>query len=121
MLIVIPLYLSWLAVEAVRRLFFSNIAHIPGPKLAALTSWYEFYYDVVKPGQYVWKIKDLHREYGKLFMKPNYFTTLTGYCDKVPLYECHHGKFTSKMWTSSTTSMPLRSADGRNMPSRLEH
>ena len=64
-LIVIPLYLSWLVVEAVRRLFFSNIAHIPGPKLAALTSWYEFYYDVVKPGQYVWKIKDLHREYGE--------------------------------------------------------
>ena len=39
----------------------------------------------------------------------------------VPSYECHHGKFTSRMWTSSTTSMPLRSADGRNMPSRLEH
>ncbi len=47
-----------------KRLFLSPLAHIPGPKLAALTSWYEFYYDVVKPGRFVWKIKDLHAEYG---------------------------------------------------------
>ncbi|KAL8826761.1 MAG: hypothetical protein Q9191_003597 [Dirinaria sp. TL-2023a] len=57
------LSLSWVVLEAIRRLFFSNIAHIPGPRLAALSSWYEFYYDVVKPGQYVWKIKELHKEY----------------------------------------------------------
>ena len=46
------------------RLFLSPLASIPGPRLAALTSWYEFYYDVIKPGQYVFKIKDLHEEYG---------------------------------------------------------
>ncbi|KAK7701576.1 hypothetical protein SLS57_011695 [Botryosphaeria dothidea] len=31
---------------AVHRLFLSPIAHFPGPRLAALTFWYEFYYDV---------------------------------------------------------------------------
>ena len=62
------LCLSWIVVEAIRRLFFSNIAHIPGPRLAALSSWYEFYYDVVRPGQYVWKIKELHKEYGRSAM-----------------------------------------------------
>lgn len=58
-------FLLWLVVESVRRLFFSSLAKIPGPKLAALTSWYEFYYDVVQPGQYVWKIKNLHAKYGE--------------------------------------------------------
>ncbi len=63
-LVLVCLFVVWIAVEASRRLFFGPLAHIPGPRLAALTSWYEFYYDVIKPGQYVWKIKDLHAEYG---------------------------------------------------------
>lgn len=50
--------------EAVRRLYFHPIAHIPGPRLAALTWWYEFYFDVIKPGQYVFKIQELHKKYG---------------------------------------------------------
>ena len=58
------LQLGWIGVTIINRLFLSPLAHIPGPKLAALTSWYEFYYDVVKPGKFVWKIKDLHAEYG---------------------------------------------------------
>jgi hypothetical protein len=53
-----------------RRLVFSPLAKIPGPKLAALTSWYEFYYDVIKPGQFVFHIQDLHDQYGKLITHP---------------------------------------------------
>ncbi|MCJ1267522.1 hypothetical protein MMC22_007407 [Lobaria immixta] len=60
------LQLGWLFYDAIYRLFLSPLARIPGPKLAALTSWYEFYYDVIKPGKYVWKIKDLHEEYGPI-------------------------------------------------------
>ncbi|KAK4452860.1 cytochrome P450 CYP542B3 [Podospora aff. communis PSN243] len=48
------------------RLYFSPIAHIPGPRLAALTWWYEFYYDIILGGQYVFKMRDLHREYGPI-------------------------------------------------------
>ena len=48
------------------RLYFSPLAKFPGPKLAASTLWYEFYYDVVKRGRYTWKIADLHRRYGLL-------------------------------------------------------
>ena len=86
-LVLVPIFLFsfWLVVEGVRRLFFSNIAHIPGPRLAALSSWYEFYYDVVKPGQYVWKIKDLHAEYGEQHALPFFVMTLTGYCDAGPI------------------------------------
>ena len=48
----------------VSRLVLSPIAKFPGPKLAGLTFWYEFYYDVVKRGRYTWKINELHEKYG---------------------------------------------------------
>jgi hypothetical protein len=53
----------------VRRLFLHPLAHIPGPRLAALTWWYEFYFDVIQPGQYVFKIQQLHKQYGKPMAK----------------------------------------------------
>lgn len=46
------------------RLWFSPISHVPGPKLAALTQYYEFYYDIILGGQYTFKIINLHNQYG---------------------------------------------------------
>ncbi|KAI1126435.1 cytochrome P450 [Nemania abortiva] len=46
------------------RCFLSPLAKLPGPKLAAATYWYECYYDIVRPAQYAFKIKALHRRYG---------------------------------------------------------
>ncbi|KAK0729760.1 cytochrome P450 [Lasiosphaeris hirsuta] len=51
---------------AIWRLYFSPVSHIPGPRLAALTWWYEFYYDIILGGQYVFKIIELHKEYGPI-------------------------------------------------------
>lgn len=51
---------------AIWRLCFSPIAHIPGPRLAALTFWNETYYDIVLGGKYTWKIADYHKAYGEL-------------------------------------------------------
>ncbi|PMD55747.1 cytochrome P450 [Hyaloscypha bicolor E] len=48
------------------RLYFSPISHFPGPKLAALTYWYEFYYEIPLRGQYLWKIRSLHEQYGPI-------------------------------------------------------
>jgi hypothetical protein len=46
------------------RLYLSPLAKFPGPKLAAATLWYEFYYDTILKGQYTFKIMDLHKKYG---------------------------------------------------------
>ena len=46
------------------RMFFDHLSHIPGPKLAAASLWYEFYYDVVKKGQYTFEIGRMHEKYG---------------------------------------------------------
>ncbi|KAI9041023.1 putative Cytochrome P450 [Aspergillus affinis] len=56
----------WTVGEAIRRLYFHPLAPIPGPRLAALTWWYEFYYDAIQPGHYVFKIQELHRQYGPI-------------------------------------------------------
>jgi hypothetical protein len=53
-------------VTATYRLFFSRLSGLPGPKLAALTYWYECYYDVFQPAQYVFRINELHKAYGTL-------------------------------------------------------
>ena len=57
--------LAWVITGAAYRLIFSPIAKFPGPKLAALTSWYEFYYDYFQRGRFTWKIKELHTQYGQ--------------------------------------------------------
>lgn len=62
-LIIVPIIYCILL--AIYRLYSHPLAHIPGPRLAALTFWYEFYYDVVKPGRYVFKIEELHEQYGR--------------------------------------------------------
>lgn len=50
---------------AIHRLYLSPIAGFPGPKLAALTYWYETYYDIFRKGKYVFEIEDMHRKYGE--------------------------------------------------------
>ncbi|KAH6886986.1 cytochrome P450 [Thelonectria olida] len=50
----------------VYRLYFSPLAKFPGPKIAALTTWYNGYHDLVRGGQYVWVIEEMHQKYGPI-------------------------------------------------------
>ena len=65
-LIVVSFFLIYLIGLAFHRLFLSPIAKFPGPKMAALTRYYEFYYDIIKPGRYVWEIQKMHKKYGRI-------------------------------------------------------
>ncbi|KAF9884916.1 hypothetical protein FE257_000907 [Aspergillus nanangensis] len=49
---------------AIYRVFFSPLSRIPGHRLAALTYWYETYYEVYKGGQYFRVIDEMHAIYG---------------------------------------------------------
>ncbi|KAI9843443.1 MAG: hypothetical protein M1838_002619 [Thelocarpon superellum] len=62
----IVLTIAYIAANAVYQLYFSPIAGFPGPWLAAVTFWYEFYYDVVLRGRYTWRIGELHQQYGPI-------------------------------------------------------
>jgi hypothetical protein len=48
----------------IHNLFFSPIAKFPGPKLAAATGLYEFYYDFFHSGRYIFEIEKMHAIYG---------------------------------------------------------
>ncbi|KZM24039.1 uncharacterized protein EKO05_0004605 [Ascochyta rabiei] len=49
---------------AVYRVYLHPLSKYPGPKLAAATQWYEFYFDVLKRGRFAWEIKRMHDLYG---------------------------------------------------------
>lgn len=49
---------------AIFRAYFSPLSKFPGPKLAAITYFYEFYYDWWLSGQHIFEIERLHNKYG---------------------------------------------------------
>ncbi|KAI0869644.1 trichodiene oxygenase [Hypoxylon argillaceum] len=62
----------YFATLAIYRLSFHPLAKFPGPKLAAITRWFEAYYDVVLDGQYTFKIGRMHKKYGPILrISPN--------------------------------------------------
>ncbi len=56
-------FLLYCVTGVIYRLYFSPISKFPGPKLAAATLWYEFYYDVIKRGRYTFRIEEMHEKY----------------------------------------------------------
>lgn len=51
--------------KAIHRLFFHPLAKVPGPWYAAISIAYEFWWDCIKDGKYMFAIEDLHRQYGR--------------------------------------------------------
>ncbi len=76
--VTITLVSLWIISRVVYRLFFHPLAKFPGPKLAASTVFFEFYYDGIRGGQYTFEIAKMHKKYGMYMMTLSYFT----------LYDC---------------------------------
>lgn len=74
------------ATVALYRLYLHPLAKFPGPKLAAVTRWYEGYYDLYLSGQYTFKIAELHRQYGEEepASRPSGPPSLTRFLEQAP-------------------------------------
>lgn len=60
------LWIGWHLVRAIYNISpWHPLSHIPGPKVAAMTLLYEFYYDFVMDGTYTQQIRKMHRTYGE--------------------------------------------------------
>lgn len=85
------------------RLLIHPLAKIPGPKLAALSRIYDFYYDCILGGKFAFKIDELHQQYGK----PNQFVIVSD-CQpshpQVPLSVLVPTKSISRILSSSKNS-----------------
>ncbi|KIK54994.1 hypothetical protein GYMLUDRAFT_249015 [Collybiopsis luxurians FD-317 M1] len=60
----ISLAFCYFAGIALYRLFFHPLHKFPGPVLAAITDWYEVYYNLVLGGEFVAEIERLHKLHG---------------------------------------------------------
>lgn len=65
--VVLAAYVFYLIALAIVRFHFSLLSPFPGPKLAAITGWYETYFEVLKKGggQFTFEIMRLHKIYGQ--------------------------------------------------------
>ncbi|KIX08918.1 uncharacterized protein Z518_03575 [Rhinocladiella mackenziei CBS 650.93] len=71
-LFLLALFLALQVLLTIYRLLFHPLARFPGPKLAGISYWYEYYYDVSKKGRFIWKIMELHERYGPVVrINPN--------------------------------------------------
>ncbi|PYH77104.1 cytochrome P450 [Aspergillus uvarum CBS 121591] len=50
---------------ALSRLYWHPLRCIPGPRLAGLTGWWEFYFDVIESGTLVHRLPRLHQKYSR--------------------------------------------------------
>jgi hypothetical protein len=63
-MIAVALTVSAVVYIVISSLVLHPLAKIPGPKYAAVTHYYQFYYDVIRRGRFPWKLKLLHQKYG---------------------------------------------------------
>ncbi|KAI0538389.1 cytochrome P450 [Xylaria digitata] len=63
--VVVGLFILYLSALAIHRTYFHPLSHIPGPWLAKVSYWAEFYHDCLAEG-YVKVYPELHAKYGPI-------------------------------------------------------
>ncbi|KAK2861348.1 hypothetical protein FQN49_004299 [Arthroderma sp. PD_2] len=66
LLAVIVALFGYITIQTIYRLYFHPLSKFPGPKVAAIGRFYEFYFNVVKGGMYIWEVQRMHEEYGPI-------------------------------------------------------
>jgi hypothetical protein len=69
--IAVVTWATYLLGLVVYRLYFHPLSKFPGPRYAALSRWHEFYYEVVKKGQFTFVVQEYHKKYGKRALCPH--------------------------------------------------
>ncbi|RDW78939.1 cytochrome P450 [Aspergillus mulundensis] len=61
--------------KCLRDIYWHPLSQFPGPILVLLGPFYEFYYDVIKDGTFLWEIEKMHQKYGTGASVPPYACT----------------------------------------------
>lgn len=105
------------------RLFLHPLAKFPGPKLAAITRYFEAYFDIVQNGQYTFKIAEMHKKYGmvtwRIFCYSKLICFRKGPIVRISPYELHindpaffeqlyrqEGRWDKYVWAHNGFSVP---------------
>jgi hypothetical protein len=62
----VAVYAISVVTEGIRRWWFHPLSKFPGPRFAALTLWWQFYYDIFLDGggKLLTQLERLHKRYG---------------------------------------------------------
>jgi hypothetical protein len=60
------LFILYRVLKVIYNLYLHPLAKFPGPKFAAATHFYEFYWSIIRDGEFIWEIERLHKKYGTL-------------------------------------------------------
>lgn len=58
-------YIVYVLLLVIYRLYLHPLAGFPGPRICAVTEWYEFYCYIVKDGQWGNEVRKMHEKYGR--------------------------------------------------------
>jgi len=92
--------------RGIYNLYFHPLCKIPGPRVAAVSSFYDFWYDVIKGGTYLWEIRKMHEIYGNILVPcVPLFTGIISRVRQVLSFASTRTRYTSATLDTIVTSM----------------